>query len=330
MKKILIYLLALVALFSLVGCSKEKPNVPSEPEDTTGNEQPDDQPNDDSGNNSEEPETPENYIDLKVYFINVGQADCCLIILPNKETVLIDAGLDHATIYGESNFPSWKNIKTIFDIENISIIDHLIITHNHADHYYYVCDIMNQYKVKNVYMSGSTSTTYAYKNILSTIQNKNINSFEVEIGSYIVNEEKLKFQVVATQKQDNPADANFCSVITKLTYKNRSFLFTGDAGYREGDAENVALNSGINLKSDVLKVGHHGSTYSSGRSFLMAVQPEYAVITTATVTTTGHPHSAAYNRLEYYSKNILQSKNDGTILFISNGKDLICQTKIGD
>jgi beta-lactamase superfamily II metal-dependent hydrolase len=83
----------------------------------------------------------------------------------------------------------------------------------------------------------------------------------------------------------------------------------GDAGCKnKQDGEYIAINSGIDLKSDVLKVGHHGSTYASSRDFLKLVLPEYAVITTSSVTTTGHPHTAALNRLKSFTNNILQSK----------------------
>ena len=89
--------------------------------------------------------------DLKVYFINVGQADCIFIMLPNGKNLMIDAGLDHATSFNENNFPSWKNITTILNMENISIIDYVIVTHNHSDHYNYIPNILSNYNVKKVY-----------------------------------------------------------------------------------------------------------------------------------------------------------------------------------
>lgn len=269
-------------------------------------------------NNSDQPLYKQ---DLKVYFINVGQADCSLIVLPTNEVVLIDAGLDHATCYDSSiNFPSWNNIKKVFDIEMIHTINYFIITHNHADHYYYATKIINDYNVNTVVMSGSTSTNYTYLNILSAINKKNIETMIVNVKDYIINIEQITLQVISTKKEDNPEDANSCSVATKLTYNEKSFIFTGDMGYNDGEV--TALNSGIDLKANVLKVGHHGSAYSSGRDFLRAVQPEYAVITTSAYTTTGHPHASALNRISYYCKNIFQSKNDGTILFESNGTNL--------
>ena len=267
--------------------------------------------------------------DLKVYFINVGQADSIFIMLPNGKNLLIDAGLDHATSFDENDFPSWDNIKAVLDSENIKTIDYVIITHNHSDHYYYIPDILRQYNVSTVYMSGSTSTAYAYQNILQTIKTLNIKAVEVSVKDMLINEGLLSLQVVSTKKENNPEDANFTSVAVKLIYNQKSFLFMGDAGSKTSeDGEYIALNSGIDLKSDVLKVGHHGSTYSSSSVFLNQVKPEYAVITTSSITSTGHPHNAAVNRLSKVTNNILQSKEDGTILFVTNGIDLNLYTHV--
>jgi len=269
--------------------------------------------------------------DLKVYFINVGQADCIFIMLPNGKNLMIDAGLDHATSFNENNFPSWKNITTILNMENISIIDYVIVTHNHSDHYNYIPNILSNYNVKKVYMSGTTTTSYAYLNILETMDRLDIEGVEVSVGDKLIDEEQLILQVVSTKKEDNPEDVNFNSVCVKLTYNQKSFLFMGDAGCKtKEDGEYIAMNSGIDLKSDVLKVGHHGSTYASSRDFLKLVLPEYAVITTSSITSTGHPHTSALNRLKSFTNNILQSKTDGTILFISNGLNLKLETHVGE
>lgn len=273
---------------------------------------------------------------LKVYFVNVGQADCSIIILPNGKTIMIDAGLDHATIYGENNLPSWNNIKTVLSKENIQTIDYFVITHNHADHYYYAVNILTGYNVQGVYMSGSTSTNATYRNILSTINKLNVPLYEVAIEEKIIDEDGILFQVVSTQKIDNPDDANKCSVVTKLTYGSRSFLFMGDAGTKSSssdgitDGEFIAINGNIDLKADVLKVGHHGTSYGSSKEFLQKVKPEYSVITTSEITSTGHPHASALSRLKAYSRFILQSKTDGTILFVSNGTSLEVFTHIGE
>lgn len=266
---------------------------------------------------------------LKVYFINVGQADCTLVKLPNKETLLIDCGLDHATCFDSSvNFPSWNNIKKVFDLEMVKKIDYFIITHNHSDHYYYAVDILKKYQVEKVYMSGSTSTNYTYRNILNELNRQNIDTFIVRVGTKIIDLDHLTLQVVSTQEIDNPSDANFTSVATKLTYDQKSFMFTGDMGHRANDGEKIALDSNIDLKSDVLKVGHHGSKYATGRQFIGQVRPAYAVITTSNYSTTGHPYQEAIDRIKLFTTNIFESRKEGTIMFETDGNSLTYKTMI--
>lgn len=302
-KKISKYILIIILFIFITGCNVSK-------------------------NNNDELTDYEN--DLKVYFINVGQADCSFIMLPNGENILIDAGLDHATSFDESNFPSWNNIVDILTLENIEVIDYVIVTHNHSDHYYYIDEIIKNYTVEGIYVSGSTSTNYTYLKLLETIDEYNVPMYEVYSGQKIIDEASLTFQVLHTLKLNNPEDANICSVITKLTYINKSFLFMGDAGSNKNDGEIVLLKINADIKSDVLKVGHHGSPYASSEDFLKRVRPQYSVITTANITITNHPYKSALDRLKKYSENILQSKNDGTILFVCNGYELNLYTHIGE
>lgn len=268
--------------------------------------------------------------DLKVYFINVGQADCTFIRLPNNENILIDAGLDHATSFGENDFPSWENIQTILALENINTINHVLITHPHSDHYYYIGDIIKNYEVKNIYHSGTTVTTYTYLDLLKVISDYKVPMHEVYMGQNIIKDKNITFQVLYTLKKNNPEDANFCSVVTKLTYNEKSFLFMGDGGSKEGDVEEALLKMNVDVKSDVLKVGHHGSTYASSQAFINKVLPEFAFISCAKVTSTGHPHKKALERISMRCKNILQSRNDGTILFITDGISIEYKTHIGE
>lgn len=268
--------------------------------------------------------------ELKVYFINVGQADCTFIMLPNNENILIDAGLDHATTFDENNFPSWDNIQTILTLENIQTIDHVIITHPHTDHYYYISDIIKNYKVLNIYHSGTTVTNYTYLDLLKVINEYKVPLHEVYMGQNIIQDKNITLQVLYTLKRNNPEDANFCSVVTKLTYNQKSFLFMGDGGSKEGDVEEALLKMNVDIKSDVLKVGHHGSTYASSTEFINKVHPEYAFISCAKITSTGHPHKKALERIAMRCKNILQSRNDGTILFITDGINIEYKTHIGE
>ena len=139
--------------------------------------------------------------ELKVYFINVGQADCTFIMLPNNENILIDAGLDHATTFDENNFPSWDNIQTILTLENIQTIDHVIITHPHTDHYYYISDIIKNYKVLNIYHSGTTVTNYTYLDLLKVINEYKVPLHEVYMGQNIIQDKNITLQVLHFKKK---------------------------------------------------------------------------------------------------------------------------------
>lgn len=261
---------------------------------------------------------------IKVDYIDVGQGDAILISLPNGEVMMIDVGA--GLYYDESR--AWQNIKNTLDKRGIGVIDHLVISHHHGDHYGLVPNLVRDYRVINYYDSGSIRTNWQYVNIMSSVKKANINIEEVVVGDKIVEDEDLIVQVVGVQKSDNEEDnINYQSIMIRIEYEEVSYMFTGDAGYRDGDCENVALNSGLELQSNVLKVGHHGSMYSSGNQFLNAVKPDIAVITTSKDTETGHPHTQALNRLKAVNAKIYQSAIHGTITVSSNGESIYIVTE---
>lgn len=117
------------------------------------------------------------------------------------------------------------------------------------------------------------------------------------------------------EKYDN---INNSSIVIKLEYGNNSFIFTGDA---EEISEIEMLNRG-GLKSDVLKVGHHGSSSSTSLDFLNEVNPDYAVISLGLDNKYGHPHVEVIERLNNKNIEILKTDELGTIIFISDGNNL--------
>lgn len=108
-----------------------------------------------------------------------------------------------------------------------------------------------------------------------------------------------------------------------MTYGNTSFLFTGDA---EELSEQEILNSGVNIKSDVLKVGHHGSSSSTTPEFLQAVSPKYAVISYETNNDYGHPHSETLEKLNGITT--YKTAVDGNIVFTSDGTTISVETNV--
>ena len=111
--------------------------------------------------------------------------------------------------------------------------------------------------------------------------------------------------------------ANDASIVLRVDYGNTSFLYTGDA---EDWSEYSMLDAGINLKADVLKVSHHGSSSGNTRSFLNSVRPEYAVISVGKGNDYGHPHSAVLSRLSALNCRILRTDEIGTVILRSDGE----------
>lgn len=260
---------------------------------------------------------------LIVNFIDIGQGDAILIELPNNEVMMIDAGYYHEN--------SWQQIYKVLTSRSITTIDYLIISHNHGDHYALIPNVISNFNVKAVYGSGSIRTNWQYLQVMQSIKNANLDYYIVKVGDYLINEKNLKAQVVSTKlnlnEDDEGENPNYSSVMIRLSFLETAFLFTGDAGYRLGDGEDIALKSKLALKADVLKVGHHGSTYSSGNLFLEAVKPKIAVITTSKQTETNHPHEAALNRLRKVDATIYETKTSGTITVSSTGYEITVKTE---
>ena len=113
---------------------------------------------------------------------------------------------------------------------------------------------------------------------------------------------------------------NDSSIVTRIDYGKTSFIITGDA---EDWSEYMMIDSGYDLKADVLRVSHHGSSTGSTVQFLKAVQPEYAVISVAKDNGYGHPHAEVLERLNEIGAKVLRTDELGTIVFQSDGESLI-------
>jgi len=109
-------------------------------------------------------------------------------------------------------------------------------------------------------------------------------------------------------------------LVSKITYKNNSFLFAGDAN---NSSEQEILNAGANIKADVLKVGHHGSATSTSSAFLKAVSPKYAVISVEKGNSYGHPTQATLERLNVIGAKVYRTDIGGTVVITSDGQNII-------
>lgn len=247
-------------------------------------------------------------IPLKAHFLDVGQADSILIQLPNAQTILIDGGNA-----ADGDFIA-KYIKDL----SITKVDYLIGTHPHEDHIGGLAAIIKTFDIGKIYMPKLVHTSETYTNLLTTIKEKMLTIQEPVPGTSIIDMDYLKFTILAPNS-DEYENINNYSIVAKLTYKSNSFLFAGDA---EKLSEDEMLLRKYDLKADVFKVGHHGSTSSTSPAFALAVSPEYSIVSVGKDNTYNHPDNIIINRLKMYGE-VYRTDIDGTIIIASDGQNFI-------
>ena len=247
---------------------------------------------------------------MEVHYIDVGQGDSILIRVNNK-VLLIDSGPKNS----KSKLTKYLNSL------NIKNIDYLIATHPHEDHIGNISTIINNYKVNKFYSPKVTTNTKTFEKIVSTLKNNNLKitildntTSSINLGN---NTSVKVYSPIEDFKDDN---LNNYSPIIKITFGKTSFLFTGDA---EEYVEKQVVNNVSNLSSNVLKLGHHGSSSSTCKEFLDAVNPDIAIITVGIDNEYGHPHNEVLDLLKSYKIKTYRTDNDGSIILISDGKNIL-------
>jgi competence protein ComEC len=243
---------------------------------------------------------------LIVSYIDVGQGDSILIQTPQGRNILIDAG---TSTYGPIIAQHLRS-------RGINKIDVLIATHPHADHIGGMAYIIQNFEIGSIYMPKASTTTQTFENLLLTIQSKGLNINTARAGVILNIDSTITAKFIAPIS-DNYNDLNQFSAVLRITYQSTSFLFAGDAGQL---SENQMLSSGDTLRSDVLKVGHHGSSTSTSQNFLNSVNPSIAIISVGEGNRYGHPTQEVLNRLLQLGATIYRTDVHGTIIIVSDGK----------
>lgn len=245
---------------------------------------------------------------LKVHFIDVGQGDSILITINNK-SLLIDSG-PKENRYKLLNFLKSQNIKTI---------DYAIATHPHEDHIGNMDKIISDFNLKSFYAPKVTHTSKSFEKMIEALLDKNLKINIIKPGILNLNlDDNITIEVLSPNKSfyDN---LNNYSPIIKLSYKNTSFMFTGDA---EKEVEEEVLKSNSILESNVLKLGHHGSKTSTTEEFLHAVNPSIAIISCGKDNKYNHPSSQVKSLLKKYNTSVYRTDLDGDIIIHSNGDEI--------
>lgn len=247
---------------------------------------------------------------LTVTFLDVGQGDAA-VLQCGGQSMMIDGGKAKASSY----IYSWlkKN--------QISHLDVMVATHTDADHIGGLSGALNYAKVGTAYCPVTSGTTKTFQSFVKYLkkQGKSITvpkaGDEFSLGGA---------QVRILGPTDSQAEGNNSSIVLKVTFGDTSFLFTGDA---EREEEQELLESGYDLESTVLKVGHHGSDTSTSYLFLRTVNPQYAVISVGADNTYGHPTETVLSRLRDADVKTYRTDLQGTITAVSDGKKVTFQTE---
>ena len=246
---------------------------------------------------------------LIIHFVDVGQGDC-ILISKNNEHVLIDAG----------NNEDGPLLVEYFKELGIKKFKYVIATHAHEDHIGGIDNVINNFELGHYYMPDVITTTKTFEDVLDALLAKK-KAFETpNIGD--------KFKLSDTEFEvlylgSDKSDLNNTSIVLKLTYKNTTYLFMGDATDK---VEKILINEGKDLESDVLKVGHHGSQYSSTAAFLKQVSPRYAVIQVGQDNDYDHPKQITIDKLEKLKTLTYRTDKHGTIILTSDGDNISFET----
>ena len=247
---------------------------------------------------------------LKVYFFDVGQGDAILIESPTHGRVLVDGGRNRQIVTELGKTLSFGDRR----------IDAVIATHPDADHIGGLPEVLSRYQVGLLISPGVESDNDIDDELRKRAEEEKTPTLTARRGQVLNFSDEITLTILFPNQDVSNWETNDASIVAKLVYGESSFLLTGDAPI---GTENIlmSLDKEI-LDVDVLKAGHHGSRTSTGLTFAEATTPEYAVISAGKDNTYGHPHKEVLNILQKVGAKILNTAENGTIVFETDGQTL--------
>lgn len=239
---------------------------------------------------------------LYVHFIDIGQGDAALIQC-GGETMLVDGGeADEA-----------DRLVRYLEEQGVTTLDYVVCTHSHADHCGGIDKAIERFGARTVFTSPYTTDINQYRQVVDAASEAASELCVPDFGAeYRLGEATFEF----IGPVEEYSDVNDNSLVMRLEYGNKSFLFTGDM---ERGAETDLIESGARLSCDVLKVGHHGSSTSTGYRFLYEVSPSIAVISCGEGNSYGHPHDEVLSRLRDADVTVYRTDLDGSVVLFCDG-----------
>ena len=249
---------------------------------------------------------------LKVTFLDVGQGDAIHIKTPNEKHFLVDAGR-----WSPGSNSGGDVILPYLEEMGIDRLDAIFLSHPHADHIGGMVEILNHIKVDTIYQSDVEYDSNLYGTYMELAAAENVTVKYPGAGDIIQLDPSLRIFILGPDENAFSSNPNNRSLAFKTIYGETSILFSGDA--EKEQEELVAAKYGEFLKSDIYKVGHHGSNTSSSDSFMRFIKPQITVTSLAFENRFGHPGNQAITNLHQYSNIQNYTSLEGAVVYESDG-----------
>jgi competence protein ComEC len=244
---------------------------------------------------------------LTVSFLDVGQGDAIFIQTPDGVEVLIDGGPNNKVLRELSKQMSFFDKK----------INMVVGTHPDSDHIGGLIDVLQRYEVESILMTENHSDTSTAATYAQAVTNEGAMITYARTGQEFSLGDSVTLRVLFPVYETQKMESNASSIVLQLQYGEIEFMLTGDSPKR---IEEYLVQEGVDLESEVLKVGHHGSRTSTSEMFLDAVSPQFAVISAEEDSRYGHPHVEVTDRLFNHRVETYSTAEEGTVTFESDGE----------
>lgn len=250
-----------------------------------------------------------NQLFLTVVVCDVGQGDAILLKSSQGFDMLIDGGPpSSAALNCLGKFlPPWD-----------TTIELLVITHPDLDHIGGLVEIVRRYQINKVISSGASSPSNYYQLLLKELANRQVRVTMVRAGDLINITPDFKANILWPMVTSSGMSTNYQSLVMKVNFGQAAIILTGDVE-QEAEAEIVKINKDI--KSDLLKISHHGSRSASSELWLKALRPQTALISVGTNNRYGHPHPTVLRRLQNLGISINRTDQSGDLVWQTYGQN---------
>lgn len=255
--------------------------------------------------------SPKNKGVLKFTVMDVGQGDALFIESPTGVQIIVDGGPGNNLL---------KEIPKVLPWYDRSV-DMIFVTNPDSDHYEGFIKFLDKYSVEALVESGTTNSYSAFGVFQEKIKEKDISKTLARRGQTIDIGGGVYIQILFPDRNVEQVSPNTGSIVMKIIYGDTSVLLQGDS---VASIEQYLLEmDGDYLKSDILKVGHHGSKTSSVKEYVEKVSPKYAVISAGSDNSYGHPHKEVVENLSDLNIKTIATCNNGAIHFESDGREFV-------